>query len=124
MMMPSTAAAAIAIPAIAPPDSPELGVCDSVGDGDDGLVFVLPLVGEDVVLDGVAVDEPVLAAVVVNRDRSSCWKATVMGCPHIVTGPERVVKMDEVSERYEVKPGNSANTVVTPASREYMLVQP
>jgi len=121
MRMPRTAAAAIAIPAIAPPDKPALGVCDPLGDSDDELLAMFPAVDNgdvavaDAAVEDIAVDVAWEEAPVVNRARSACWKATVIGCAHIVIGPETAVNIDVVPSRIELKPSFSANTVVIPA---------
>lgn len=76
---PSTAAAPMTMPAIAPPERPELeGVCvaegvdvgDAVCDGREVLVGVLVVLGDAEVEELVDV---------VNSVRSACWKATEMG---------------------------------------------
>jgi hypothetical protein len=78
----------------------------------DDDVVLLP-VDKDVVLGEMAVS----ADDVVNSERSDFWNATVIGCAHIVTGPETAVKRADVPSRLEVNPSvvYSANTVVTPA---------
>ena len=99
--MPSATTAPITIPAIAP--------WDKVVGGDGELVESLPPMDDE-----VAVGEPVVGATVVKRERSVCWKATVMGCAHMRTGPETPVNTVDVPSRLELKPPSSANTVVAP----------
>ena len=81
----------------------------------DDDVVLLP-VDKDVVLGDTGI-MAVLTDDVVNSERSDFWNATVIGCAHIVTGPEIAVKRVDVPSRVEVNPSvvYSANTVVTPA---------
>ena len=95
MITASTAAAPIDIPAIAPPDKVGFAGCalidgvDEVVDKDGELVVEIWLVDDDFVVDDVVICRLVLE---VNRERSAFWKATVIGCAHIVIWPETAVK--------------------------------
>ena len=101
------------MPVVAPPDRVGSGVGVSIEDGDQDGVSLLPLDAEDVVTDVVVELEEVVKDV-----RSDCWKATVMGCAHIVTEPVTATKYVEVPSRYDVKAelisSSLAKTVVVP----------
>lgn len=80
-----------------------------VVDGEEVEVEVelLLVLVEDVLL--------VLGTDVVNKERSFCWKATVIGCAHMVIWPDTTVEGPSES--------SAATTVVTPDFVN-MLVQP
>jgi hypothetical protein len=108
---------------MAPPDRLEafLGAGDVVG------VEVTVLIELMVELVLVVVDDELLMLEddVVNRARSLCWKATVMGCAHITMKPDTTVNIAVVPSSDDVMtPGPSeANTVVGLALVN-ILVQP
>lgn len=150
----SAATAPTTIPAIAPVDGPELGV--SVGDvvevedasagslDEELMTGMSPVVidkvddtdvevtdSEEVLvveLSLVVVDDAllVLGREVVNKERSLCWKATVIGWAHIVIRPDTSVKnvvVPSIEDVITSSPPSSANTVVALASVK-MLVHP
>lgn len=147
IMTARTAAAPMAVPAIAPVVRPGPAFCITAGvvdvrDEEDGKVLWLLISGVvvvalevvvglavevdsalDVLVGDSVLNEVVLEEGVVNSDRSASWKATVIGCAHIVIGPETVVTIVIVPSRVELKPPASAKTVVI-AALLYILVHP
>ena len=88
---------AIPIPALAPSERLLVGE-------EDGVAVLVGLEkGCVTMFDGCAVvDVLVLALVlvdvlVVNSEKSFCWTSTLIGCPHITTGPVIVVKFNPES---------------------------
>jgi len=88
------------------PEEEEEAVADVV-DAEEVEEELLLVLVEDVLL--------VLGTDVVNKERSFCWKATVIGCAHMVIWPDTTVEGPSES--------SAATTVVTPDFVN-MLVQP
>lgn len=78
--------------------------------------------------DDAAVEERDGALAVSNIVKSLCWNAIVIGCAHISTGPDTVVKIDVVPSSTDWKASAlaafSAKAVVAPPSPTKTLVQP
>ena len=73
---------------------------------------------ENVVGFGLVVGAAVEVVDVVKRERSLSRNATVIGMPHMITGPVTVVKIVVVPSRLEAMlPVASAKTVVTPIGK-------
>jgi hypothetical protein len=88
------------------------------GTEEEVVVEVTLVLVEDVLL--------VLRTDVVNKERSVCWNATVMGCAHMVIRPDTVVNVPSIPSSEDVissSPSSAANTVVTPEPVK-MLVHP